>query len=103
MASNETETSGAVELTDSGTSRPYHGFIARLYTGTGAFEVISRRRLWVGIWGAMGAVGMLSMLLRGFTVGIDFKGGTTVSRAPASGNGMVQTAQVCDVFRKAVG
>jgi preprotein translocase subunit SecF len=104
MASkDETETSGAVELTDSATPRPHHSFIARLYTGTGAFEVIGRRRLWYGISGAMVAVAIVSIILRGFTFGIDFKGGTTVSMPAASGNGTVQTAQVSDVFRKAVG
>jgi preprotein translocase subunit SecF len=104
MASkDETVTSGALELTNSGTSRPHHSFIARLYTGTGAFEVIGRRRLWYGISGAMVAVAIVSIILRGFTFGIDFKGGTTVSMPAASGNGTVQTAQVSDVFRKAVG
>src|ERR1700757_4233421 len=104
MASkDETVTSGAVELTDSGTSRPHHGFIARLYTGTGAFEVVGRRRLWYAISGGIVAVAIASIILRGFTFGIDFKGGTWVSMPAARGNGTVQTAQVSDVFRKAIG
>src|SRR5246500_3968734 len=97
-------TEGAVELTSgTATQLPHHSFIARLYTGTGAFEVIGRRRLWYGISGAVDAVAILSIILRGFPFGIDFKGGTTASMPPASGNGLVQTAQVSDVFRKAVG
>jgi preprotein translocase subunit SecF len=104
MASKgEIETPSAVELTDSATSRPHHSFIARLYTGTGAFEVVGRRRLWYAISGAIVAVAIASIIFRGFTFGIDFKGGTTVSMPAASGNGAVQTAQVSDVFRKAVG
>src|SRR6201993_2196689 len=104
MASkDQTETSGAVELTDSATPRPHHSFIARLYTGTGAFEVVGRRRLWYAISGGIVAVAIASIILRGFTFGIDFKGGTTVSMPAASGNGTVQTAQVSDVFRKAIG
>src|SRR5246127_4034848 len=104
MASeDETETSGCVEPTDRATSRPHHSFIARLYTGTGAFEVIGRRRLWYAISGGIVAVAIASIILRGFTFGIDFKGGTTVSMPAASGNGTVQTAQVSDVFRKAIG
>src|ERR1700757_4588467 len=104
MASkDETVTSGAVELTDSGTSRPHHGFIARLYTGTGAFEVVGRRRLWYAISGGIVAVAIASIILRGFTFGIDFKGGTWVSMPAAGGTGSVTTAQVSDVFRKAIG
>ncbi|MCV7442152.1 protein translocase subunit SecF [Mycobacterium paraense] len=88
---------GAVELT--GAQLPHHNFISRLYTGTGAFEVIGRRKLWYGISGAIVAIALLSIILRGFTFGIDFKGGTTVSMP----RGSAQTAQVSDVFRKAIG
>ncbi|OBK52179.1 protein translocase subunit SecF, partial [Mycobacterium sp. 1081908.1] len=78
---------------------PHHNFISRLYTGTGAFEVIGRRRLWYGISGAIVAVAIVSIVLRGFTFGIDFKGGTTVSMP----RGSAQTAQVSEVFRKTIG
>lgn len=95
---------GAVEATsDGGTALPRHGFLSRLYTGTGAFEVIGRRRLWFGISGAIVGVAVLSILLRGFTFGIDFNGGTTVSMPAAGASGQVQTSQVSDVFRKAIG
>src|SRR6516164_5913956 len=96
-------TAGAVELTDSATQLPHHSFISRLYTGTGAFEVVGRRKLWYGVSGAIVAVAILSIVLRGFTFGIDFKGGTTVSMPVAGGSGTVATAQVSDVFRKTLG
>jgi len=102
-ATETTETTKAVELTDSATELPHHSFIARLYTGTGAFEVVGRRRLWYGISGAMVAIAILSIIVRGFTFGIDFKGGTTVSMPAAGGTGTVQTAQVSDVFKKTIG
>src|ERR1700757_1595485 len=93
-------TEGAVELTSGGaTQLPHHSFISRLYTGTGAFEVIGRRRLWYGISGAIVAVAMVSIILRGFTFGIDFKGGTTVSFP----RGTATTAAVSDVFKKTIG
>ncbi|OBH30175.1 protein-export membrane protein SecF [Mycobacterium sp. E1715] len=99
-ATEITESTGdAAQSTDGGAGEPRHGFISRLYTGTGAFEVIGRRRLWYGISGAIVAVAILSILLRGFTFGIDFKGGTTVSFP----RGTVQTSQVSDVFRKTIG
>jgi preprotein translocase subunit SecF len=95
---------GAVELTPETTAGlPHHSFLSRLYTGTGAFEVVGRRRLWYGISGAIVAVAILSILLRGFTFGIDFKGGTTVSMPTAAASGTVQTSQVSDVFRKTLG
>lgn len=83
---------GATELTDTSTGLPHHGFLSRLYTGTGAFEVVGRRRLWFGISGAIVAVAILSILLRGFTFGIDFNGGTTVSMPAAGKTGTVQTS-----------
>src|SRR5437879_4632448 len=104
-AAESTEaTEGAVELT-SGTAAqlPHHSFISRLYTGTGAFEVIGRRRLWYGISGAIVAVAIVSIVLRGFTFGIDFKGGTTVSMPAAGGTGTAQVTQVEDVFRHTLG
>ncbi|HTQ20869.1 protein translocase subunit SecF [Mycobacterium sp.] len=93
------------ELTgaDTAAASPHHSFLSRLYTGTGAFEVVGRRRLWYGVSGAMVAIALLSILLRGFTFGIDFKGGTTVSMPTAGATGNVQTAQVQDVFHKALG
>ncbi|MGO9927206.1 MAG: protein translocase subunit SecF [Mycobacterium sp.] len=94
---------GAVELTDRTGQPPRHSFMSRLYTGTGAFEVIGRRRLWYGISGAIVAVAVAAIILRGFTFGIDFKGGTTLSMPTAGAKGTVQTAQVSDVFRKTIG
>ncbi|BBY36409.1 protein translocase subunit SecF [Mycobacterium mantenii] len=97
---------GATELTESATSAgtaPRHGFLSRLYTGTGAFEVVGRRRLWFGISGTIVAVALISILLRGFTFGIDFNGGTTVSMPAAGKTGTVQTSQVSEVFRTALG
>lgn len=93
-ADSETK-SDAVQITEA----PQHSFISRLYTGTGAFEVIGRRRLWYGISAAIVAIAILSILLRGFTFGIDFKGGTTVSFP----RGNTQTSQVQDVFKKTLG
>src|SRR6201987_423903 len=99
-----TEATEGAELTSGPAGQlPHHSFISRLYTGTGAFEVIGRRRLWYGISGAIVAVAIVSIVLRGFTFGIDFKGGTTVSMPTAGATGKVTTAQVSDVFRKAIG
>ncbi len=79
---------------------PKHGFFVRLYTGTGAFEVIGRRKLWYSVSGLIVAIAIASILLRGFTFGIDFEGGTKVSMPVAGQNGTVSTQQVEDVFSK---
>ncbi|WP_123029147.1 protein translocase subunit SecF [Mycolicibacterium stellerae] len=94
--------SGAVEAPDlesSAVDAPKHGFFVRLYTGTGAFEVVGRRKLWYTISGVIVAVCIASMVLRGFTFGIDFEGGTKVSM-PAAG---VTTERVEEVFSQALG
>ena len=42
----------APDLESAASDAPRHGFFVRLYTGTGAFEVIGRRKLWFTISGA---------------------------------------------------
>jgi preprotein translocase subunit SecF len=112
-AKKDTKDQGAVEITEASAKTveakptvaalPRHSFLSRLYTGTGAFEVVGRRKLWYGVSGAIVAVAILSIIIRGFTFGIDFKGGTTVSMPAAGTTGTVQVAQVSDVFKKAIG
>ncbi len=85
------------------TEAPRHGFFTRLYTGTGAFEVIGRRKLWFTVSGLMIAIAVASILLRGFTFGIDFEGGTKVSMPAQTATGTVTTQQVEDVFSKSLG
>lgn len=97
--------STAVEATSGAGSGglPQHSFFIRLYTGTGAFEVIGRRRLWYAISGAIVAMAIASILIRGFSFGIDFEGGTKVSFPRGTGDSQVSTSQVEDVFRQTLG
>jgi preprotein translocase subunit SecF len=104
------KTAAAVELTDtsaaaeekagSDTARlPQHSFLSRLYTGTGAFEVVGHRRFWYAIAGAMMAIAIASILIRGFTFGIDFAGGTKVSFP----RGDTSVSQVETVYHNTIG
>jgi preprotein translocase subunit SecF len=104
-SSDVTDSTGveAPDLEAAAADAPRHGFFVRLYTGTGAFEVIGRRKLWYGISGLIVAVAIASIVLRGFTFGIDFEGGTKVSMPAAGATGTVSTQQVEDVFSKALG
>ncbi|BCI52953.1 protein-export membrane protein SecF [Mycolicibacterium litorale] len=92
------------ERTAAGTeAAPKHGFFVRLYTGTGAFEVIGRRKLWYAVSGVIVAVAIASILIRGFTFGIDFEGGTKVSMPVAGANGNAEVTQVETVFSDTLG
>jgi preprotein translocase subunit SecF len=82
---------------------PHHGFLSRLYTGTGGFEVIGKRRMWFMIGGAMVLIAIASIAIRGFTFGIDFAGGTKVSMPQGAGADQISTSQVADVFTRSVG
>ncbi|OBI48126.1 protein-export membrane protein SecF [Mycobacterium kyorinense] len=93
-----TETTGT-EVDDTATQLPHHNFLSRLYTGTGAFEVVGRRRLWYAVSGAIVAIALASIVFRGFTFGIDFAGGTKVSMP----RGDIQTSQVTEVYHDTIG
>ncbi len=82
---------------------PRHGFFTRLYTGTGAFDVIGKRKLWFAISLAIVGVALASILLRGFTFGIDFQGGTKVSFPRAGATGEASVSQVQETFAQSVG
>lgn len=102
--SSTDDTGTATELTEStaiagDAQLPHHSFLNRLYTGTGAFEVVGRRRLWYAVSGAIFALSIAAILIRGFSFGIDFEGGTTVSFP----RGDAEVAQVTEVFTDTVG
>ena len=82
---------------------PRHGFFTRLYTGTGAFDVIGKRKLWFAFSFLIVAAAVASILLRGFTFGIDFEGGTKVSFPRAGATGEASVTQVEETFRETIG
>ena len=51
----------------------------RLYTGTGAFRIVQNRRRFYILTTAIVAICLASILLRGFSFGIDFTGGTKLT------------------------
>ncbi|MBF6195193.1 protein translocase subunit SecF [Nocardia sp. CDC186] len=78
---------------------PKHGFFNRLYTGTGAIDVIGKRRMWYLITAVIVLVSLGSILFRSFNFGIDFEGGSRI-QFPA---GNATTSAVEDVYRGAIG
>ncbi|TFV56056.1 protein translocase subunit SecF, partial [Mycobacterium sp. PS03-16] len=105
MAAEEQTSSGteAPGLESTGAAAPKHGFFIRLYTGTGAFEVIGRRKLWYAVSGVIVLIALASILLRGFTFGIDFEGGTKVSMPVAGAVGNAEVNQVETVYSDTLG
>jgi preprotein translocase subunit SecF len=99
--SNDVDATDAVEAPDvESVNVPKHGFLTRLYTGTGAFNVIGRRKVWFTISGLIVTIGIASIIIRGFTFGIDFEGGTQVSLPVAGAHGTATVQQVGEVFTK---
>lgn len=95
----EVTESNAEEAPATGSQLPHHGFFHRLYTGTGAFEVVGRRKMWYIVSAVIIGIAIGAMLLRGFSFGIDFEGGTKVSMP----RGEVSVEQVETVFSDTIG
>lgn len=77
-----------------------HGsFFQRLYTGAGGFNIVGRAKLWYQIAGVVLLISIAAMGIRGFSLGIDFEGGTRMTMPPAS----VTTEQAEQVFNEATG
>ncbi|MBW0119333.1 protein translocase subunit SecF [Pseudonocardia abyssalis] len=76
---------------------------ARLYTGTGAFDVVGRRKTWYVAFGVLVLVCILSIAIRGFNLGIDFTGGTQIQFPTSGTTTPVDVESVRAVYERAVG
>jgi preprotein translocase subunit SecF len=75
----------------------------RLYVGSGAFDVVGKRRRWYIFFAALVLVCLASMIFRGFNYGIEFEGGTQL-QMPANGiHGVITEDQAKESFQKALG
>ncbi|WP_410667439.1 protein translocase subunit SecF [Amycolatopsis sp. cmx-4-68] len=75
----------------------------RLYVGTGAFDVVGKRKRWYIFFTGLVLVCLLSMIFRGFNIGIEFEGGTQI-QLPANGtHGVITEEQAKESFQKALG
>ncbi|CAM3040556.1 protein translocase subunit secF [Williamsia muralis] len=82
------------------TAATNRSLLSRLYTGTGAFEIVGRRRMWFMITTALVLISLASIGIRGFTLGIEFEGGTQIS-FPKTGE--VSTSEVESTYADAMG
>jgi preprotein translocase subunit SecF len=67
------------------------GLAARLYKGEANLNVVGRRKVWFTVAGIILLIAVGSMFVRGFTLGIDFKGGNEF-QIPASVGTLQQAA-----------
>ena len=74
-------------------------FFRRLYTGEGGINIVGKRKRWYQIAVAIIVVAFAAMLIRGFSFGIDFTGGTKLTM-PA---GDVDKDRVAAVIEESVG
>jgi preprotein translocase subunit SecF len=75
----------------------------RLYTGTGAFDIVGRRKMWYAAFGLLVLVCVASIVFRGFNLGIDFTGGTQIQFPANTATAPATVPAVQDVFEKATG
>lgn len=88
------------ELTDIDQESIGKGSLLRkLYTGTGNFQIVQKRKLTYIIAAVIVLVCAGSMIFRGFTLGIDFEGGTKLSIPAAS----IDAAEAEQVVSEATG
>lgn len=104
MSSNAPTTVGESHVTDSSTkgaaAAKKGSWLTRLYNGTGNFQFVQKRRRSYGILAVVVIVCLLTIAFRGFSLGIDFEGGTRISMPPSES---VTEQQVEDVFTDATG
>ncbi|MGW5644195.1 protein translocase subunit SecF [Saccharopolyspora sp. NPDC003752] len=75
----------------------------RLYTGTGAFDIIGKRARWYISLGLLVLVCLGAIGFKGFNLGIDFEGGTKLQLPAVGVQGPIQTDQVQNAFQDALG
>jgi preprotein translocase subunit SecF len=79
------------------------GLFHRMYVGTGAFDVVGKRKRWYIFFSLLILVCLASIIFRGFNLGIDFTGGTRISLPTQSAHGTIASSQVEDVFKDTLG
>jgi preprotein translocase subunit SecF len=82
---------------------PQGSVFHRLYTGAGAFDIVGRRKWFYIFFSTLVLVGILSIVFRGFHLGIDFKGGTKIEMPAASTQGVISTDAAGKVFTDTLG
>ncbi|MDO3704166.1 protein translocase subunit SecF [Micromonospora sp. C28SCA-DRY-2] len=78
------------------------GLASRLYRGEAGLNIIGRRKLWFAVAGALILIAVLSVSLRGFSLGIEFAGGNSF-QIPASVGTLERAEEQVDAALAEVG
>ena len=65
----------------------------RLYQGETSFDFIGRRRTWYAISGTVLAICLLSLIFRGFNLGVDFTGGAVFEFEPTRATNVTEVTE----------
>jgi preprotein translocase subunit SecF len=79
------------------------GVLNRLYTGTGAFDIIGRKRVWYVAFSVLVLICIGSIVFRGFNLGIDFTGGTQIQFPATSASAPADVEAVRGVYERVIG
>jgi preprotein translocase subunit SecF len=79
------------------------GILNRLYTGTGAFDIVGRRRVWYVAFSVLVLICIGSIVFRGFNLGIDFTGGTQIQFPAATAAAPADVEAVRGVYERVIG
>jgi preprotein translocase subunit SecF len=77
--------------------------LSRLYTGTGAFDIVGRRKVFYVGFGLLVLACVVSIVFRGFNLGIDFTGGTQIQFPANTATAPATVPAVEGVFEKSTG
>jgi preprotein translocase subunit SecF len=79
------------------------GVLTRLYTGTGAFDIVGRKRIWYIAFSVLILICVGSIVFRGFNLGIDFTGGTQIQFPAATAAAPADVEAVRAVYERVIG
>jgi preprotein translocase subunit SecF len=79
------------------------GIFHRLYTGTGAFDLVGKRKRFYVMFASLVLICLIGMFVRGFNFTIDFVGGTQIEMPAHSTSGTIDINAVKSAFDKALG
>jgi preprotein translocase subunit SecF len=79
------------------------GLFHRLYTGTGAFDLVGKRKRFYVFFAGLMLVCIVGMVVRGFHFTIDFVGGTQIAMPASNSQGPIDVNEVKSAFNRALG
>ncbi|WP_019815923.1 protein translocase subunit SecF [Saccharomonospora saliphila] len=77
--------------------------LQRLYTGTGAFDIVGHRRRWFLVFGALLLACAATIGIKGFNFGIEFEGGTQIQMPARGADGPITVDEAQSAFSEALG